>query len=56
MSSSRLGRILAAIIGVKGESVQRTPARQRGQLACERSHASMQSTWNVCEQTGSVLT
>ncbi|KAF1899673.1 hypothetical protein Lal_00019803 [Lupinus albus] len=35
VSSSRLGRILAAIIGVKngGESAHRTPARQRGQLA-----------------------
>ncbi|KAF7810941.1 transmembrane protein [Senna tora] len=44
VSSSRLGRILAAIIGVNGDSAQRTPARQRGQFACDLSQTSMQST------------
>lgn len=54
--SSRLGRILAAINGVNGDSVAKIPALQSGQLACDFNQASMQSTWKAWEQTGSVRT
>lgn len=54
--SSKLGRILAAITGVNGDSGRNIPARHNGQFACDRSHISIQSTWNACEHTGSVRT
>ncbi|KAL4329695.1 hypothetical protein AHAS_Ahas13G0325800 [Arachis hypogaea] len=53
---SRLGRILAANMGANNKVVERIPTRQRGQLVWERSQASMQSIWKVCEQRGKVRT
>lgn len=50
--SSRLGRILAAITGIKGDTA--IPDRQRGQLAWERSHISIQSTWNAWWHDGRI--